>query len=184
MELTLNLLPPRLIALQEEKARRRRRSLLLAAAAVPVILAYLAVDLRIAVIHAQIVHLDRRIAPLLPIVAKVREIEADRDALRRREDALAGLTQRSPHWSLILMQLSSLVPPDVWFTNLRMANGRFIIQGRAFSTAAVSTLSGRLADAQFMRATSLKFIREESPGARRTVTFEMSGVLHQGRPTP
>ncbi len=184
MELTLNLLPPRLIALQEEKARRRRRSLLLAAAAIPVVLTYLAVDLRIAVIHAQIVHLDRRIAPLLPIVAQVRQIEADRDAQRRREDALSGLTQRSPHWSLILVQLSSLVPPDVWFTDLGVANGRLIIQGRAFSAAAVSTLAGRLADAQFMGATSLKFIREESPGARRTLTFEMSGALAHGRPTP
>ncbi len=179
MEISLNLLPPRLLAHKAERRQRQQRILTITAAVLPIVLAYLALDLRIAVVYSQISSLEHRIAPLVPIASRVRQLEAERDAFNRRKDALSRLALMNPRMSGILVELSSLVPPDVWFTALRVTNGQIFIHGRSLDAAAVSTLSIRLANVQFMDAFSLKFIREEIVGGHRVLMFEITGALRR-----
>ncbi len=177
MEITLNLVPPRLLRQQAEHRRRRQRLWVLAVAVLPILLAYMLLNVRIGVLRAQVANLNKQIAPMQPLAAKERRLEDEIAGFRRRQDALAHLTVAFPRWSAILVQLSGLVPHDVWLTDLSVANGQLIVHGGALSEAAVSTMTTRLSGAAFLTGTSLKFIHQDTVGTRRTFTFEIAGTL-------
>ncbi len=179
MEITLNLVPPRLLRQQAEHRRKRQRLLILAFAVLPILLAYMLLNVRIGVLRAQVANLNKQIAPMQPLAAKERRLEDEIAGFRRRQEALAKLTVTFPHWSVILVRLSGLVPHDVWLTDLSVANGQLVIHGGALSEDAVSTVTTRLSGATFLTGTSLKFIHEDRAGGRRVFTFEISGSLRQ-----
>jgi len=185
MEISLNLLPPSLLLPREAQAKRRRLALVIAGVILPILLVYLALNVRISILRADIAQIDRLLTPLRPVTVQVHQLESDLEALHRREDTLSKLTHGVPHWSVILVQLSRVVPPNVWFTNLSLdSSDRLAIRGRALSQVAVSTLATRLADARLLTNVTLKFIREETRSPRRTFTFEIDGTLRPGAGTP
>lgn len=173
MDTTLNLVPPRLLARRALTRRRQQQILALAAAIVPVLFAYVALDVRLGVVRTQAASLTRQIAPLQAIAAKTRRLDADLETLRQSEDALSRLT-RGPRWSVVLAALGTLIPEEVWFTTLSMADGRLVIQGRSLSQTAVAVLATRLADAPFLTGATLAYIREDTGGGHRTFAFEIS----------
>ncbi len=176
MEITLNLVPPRLLRQRADQRRKRQRLIAIAAAAVPVLLAYALLDIRIGVLRSQVARLDRQLATLRPVAAKAHRLEDELAGFRLREDALAQLTVASPRWSVILVQLRSLIPQDVWLTDLSVANGKLLVHGQALSEDAVSTVTARL-EATVLIGTSLQFMREDRVGTRRIFTFEIAGSL-------
>ncbi len=184
MEITLNLVPPRLLRQRADQRRKRQRLMAIAAAIVPVLLVYTLLDLRIAVLQSQAAGLDRRLAPMRPVAAKVHRVDEELAGFRRREEALGRLTVAVPRWSVILVQLSALVPQDVWLTDLRVAGGTLLVHGGALSENSVSTMITRLSGATFLTGTSLNFVREDRVGTRRTFTFEIAGSLRPAGGAP
>jgi Tfp pilus assembly protein PilN len=177
MEITLNLLPPYLQQQRQSQRRRQTRILAAALAVAPLLLAYGLLNIRIQMLQQRVARLDRGVAALSHVAATTRRLESESDDLRRREEALSRMTVRLPRGSAVLVELSTLVPTDVWFTSVSIANGRFTIVGQTLSESGVSVLTARLASARFVTAPSVKYVREESAGTRRTYTFEIDGTM-------
>ncbi len=184
MEISLNLLPPRLLTERTGRRRKRQRVIAIAAAVLPLLLIYILLAVRIEALRARSASLDRQLAPLRPVAARVLKLDGELAVLRQREEALARVAGGAPHWSLILVQLSGLVPADVWFTGLSVSGNQLSLSGQSLSEPAVTTLAARLSNAQFLTGASLKYIREDRSGARRIFTFAIAGTLRPGAPTP
>lgn len=184
MEITLNLLPSHLLKQRDVQRRKQTRRLALAAAILPIVLGYGVLHARIQVLQVRAASLDRQVAALTPIAEKAQKLDNDLASLRRREEALSRLTVRLPRWSGVLVQLSGLVPRDVWLTSLAISDGQLVIAGQALNESAVSTLATRLASARFLTGSSLKFVREGSVGGRRVFAFEINGTLRAEGPPP
>lgn len=184
MEITLNLLPPYLIQQRELQRRKRARGLIAAAAVLPVLLAYVLLNARIHTLRVRAESLDRQVVALTPAAGQARQLETDLAALRQREDALSRLAVRFPRWSGVLVRLSSLVPRDIWLTSLSITGNQFTMVGQSLNENAVSILTARLASAQFLTGSSVKFVRESTAGARRVYGFEIGGTLRPEGHTP
>lgn len=184
MEITLNLLPAHLLQQREVQTRKRARAVIVAAAVVPFLLAFAALHARIQVLRAHASSLRHQVAALTPVAEKARKMDGDVAALRRREAALSRLTVRLPRWSSVLVRLSGLVPSDVFFTSLTITDGQLAIVGQALSESAVSTLTTRLAAAQFLSGTSLKYVREAGTAARQSFTFEIDATVRAAEHSP
>lgn len=183
MEITLNLLPSHLLQRREVQKRKQTRVALAAAAVLPFLLAFGALNARVHMLQGQAQSLRRQVGVLTPIAEKARKLDADTAALKQREDALSRLTVRLPRWSSVLVRLSGLVPPDIAFTSLSIADGQVTIIGQAVNEGAVSTLTTRLAAARFLTATSLKYVRESGTPARPSFAFEIDATLRpEGTP--
>lgn len=184
MEITLNLLPPHLLQQRELQRRKRTRTLVIATAVLPILLAYALLNARIQVLRLQATSLSRQVAALNPVAQKAQKLDTDLSALRRREDVLSRLTVRQPRWSGVLVQMSGLVPHDVWFTSLSITDGQLVIAGQSLNEGAVSILTTRLASARFLSGSSLRFVREGGVGGRRVFAFEINGTLRPEGQTP
>lgn len=184
MEITLNLLPPYLLRQRELERRKRTRMVALAIAVLPIVLAYALLNARIQLLRLQAARLDHQVAALTPLAEKALRLEADLTALRQREAALTQLTARLPHWSTVLVRLTTVVPPAAWFTSLSITNGQVAIVGQAANESTISVLTARLAAARFLTGTSLKYVREGTIGVSRVYTFEIDGTVQPDGTNP
>ena len=177
MEITLNLLPPYLQQRREIQRRRQTRIAIAAVGVAPILLAYGLLSVRIQLLQQRVARLDRGVAAFSQVAGMTRRLESESADLRRREDTLSRLMVRAPRGSAVLIELSGLVPADVWFTSINIANGRLTIVGQALGGSGVSALTARLASARFVAAPSVKYVREESVGTGRIYTFEIDGMV-------
>ncbi len=183
MEITLNLLPPRQLQRRLERQRQRRRVLFVVVAIVGVFLVYLALNGRIALIRAQTASLERQTVPFRPLAAQVRQLEAERDALQRRQEAVQQLVSGSTRWSVVLDALASAVPKDVWLTSLQIGGATLAIEGRSTSQAGAARFVLGLQQTPVVATATLRLIREEA-GPPRVFAFQVLGTLKSGGATP
>ncbi|HEY3247212.1 MAG TPA: PilN domain-containing protein [bacterium] len=184
MEITLNLLPPRQLQRRSERRQQRRRVLLGVAVFGLVILLYVGLNARIALIRGQTAALERRIAPLRPLAVQVQQIEAERDALQRRQDALQQLVSAGPRWSVILSTLAAAVPKDLWITSLQFNGNSILIEGKSLNQASAATLVLLMKRTPVIASASLRVIREEQMPTARVFAFQVAGTLRPGGQVP
>jgi len=160
MDPSPNLLPTRLTEARRERAKRQVRLAWGAVAVVPLTIAYIVIIGQTGILRARADRLDQEIAPLRPKAALVVQLEAERTSLQQREQVYERVRSNIVPWSMIMGQVSALVPTDIWFTNMGVANQQLTVEGAALSETAVASLASRLAAARFVSGVSVAYIRE------------------------
>jgi len=146
---------------------------------VPLTIAYIIIVGQTGILRARADRLEQEIAPLRPQAARVVQLEAERTALQQREQVYERVRSNIVPWSMILSQLSALVPTDVWFTSMAVVNQQLTVDGNALSDTAVASLASRLAAARFVTGVSISFIREAVGTGPRQFSFQLVATLRQ-----
>jgi Tfp pilus assembly protein PilN len=182
IETTLNLLPAHLLRRREDQRRGRGRVLLAVAVVLPIVVAYAMIHARTEALRFESAALTRQIGALTPLALKARKLDGDVAALRERESALSRVRTGLPHWSQALVELRNALPPDAWLTSITIADGQLAVVGHAQNERGLSAVTTSLASARFLTGASLKFVREEDAGPRRTYGFEIDATLRRDAP--
>lgn len=133
----INLLPPELAA------RRRTRQLAggLVAAGLGVlgllVILFLAKQAMLAGQRGKLEDQERVNAGLQRQVTQLAQFQQQQDELRTKEQLLVGLTRSEVRWSVILDNISAVIPADAWLTNF---TGQLTAAGTPGAAGAVGQL--------------------------------------------
>ena len=111
---------------------------------------------------------------LAPIVARVQEAEARQADLGGRIALLDDLHARRGASVRMLDRLSRLVPPGLWFTEVREESAGVVVRGYAATLATVADYAAAL-EAPGAFGTPIEIVdsqRDDGSGGRRRVRFE------------
>jgi len=178
----VNLLPAEILA--EMKIRERKAKALKSAGAVALVL--LAV---FSLLFAQ------RLQAKGQVSAKMREriaVETElvayepyqqlQERIHLRSELLKRAMGSPLAWRRLLAALGSHIPPNVWLTNLTLAQGgEMVMQGLTFDHPAVANWLGRLAEIPGANNVRLVFAAEEIGETDTLVRFEVRAVLTPGQ---
>jgi len=185
VEFSPNLLPSSLIEARRQRRLQRFRAIVIIVAVVPIVLAYTLILTQTGRLEAQERSLETQLARVSHDANEVRQLEADTNTLRSREQSFENVRATVFPWAETLTSVSNLVPQDVWFSGVTAANQAITIDGSTLSDTSVPTLAARLTNAQFLSNVVLPFARESNQLAEggRTYSFEFQASIRQVVPT-
>lgn len=136
----INLLPPEIA----ERRRGRQRRAAMAAAGVALVALYAGVyvlqETRLRGERDRLAEQQRTNAQLRAKVAELAQFESAEAELKRKEGLVGALTKEEVRWSVLLADVSLVIPADVWLTAL---SGTVQEQGEAATkTVGQITMSG------------------------------------------
>lgn len=186
MEFSPNLLPASLIEARRQRRLQRFRAIVIIVAVVPIVLAYTLILTQTNRLETQERSLEQQLAKVRADATQVRQLEADTDVLRAREQSFENVRSTVFPWAETLTALSGLVPDDAWFTDIHAANHAITIDGSTLSDTSVPTLAARLASATFLSNLALPYAREANDVVvgGKGYTFEFAANITQSAPTP
>lgn len=173
----INLLP-------KERIRRVRISprTITIIVAVTVVVALAAVtlylDARNARVQRESEQVQAEIDTLRPQVARVLELERQIAGLREKQQLLQRLESARVQWSTVFVEITQIIPRDVWVTQLTTAaDGAVVITGRALSYTAVARFMVNLDSSPVFDAVDLSSTEKVKVGTRDVMTFALTARL-------
>jgi len=171
--ITIDLLPPE--DADAAAAARRARTLGMRIAATGVaalLLGHAVLEIATVVTQRRLVHAGTELAALERPVAALRRLRERQAALRQRLAVIAGLDARRLSPARLLAALATAASPQLWLTEVTLAEGRLRLVGYAADEQAITDFLERLRAARALGAVDLEEAgRDEraTPPARRFV---------------
>lgn len=135
-------------------------------------------DTRNARVQRESERVQVEIDALRPQVARVLDLERRITALRDKQQLLARLETARVAWSTVLIELSQVIPQDVWITQLAAAqDGRVTINGRGFSYTALARFMVNLDSSPVFEEIDLTASDKGKIGTRDVVSFSLTARL-------
>ncbi len=177
----INLLP-------KERARRgpvvSRMFLVLGVLAVAVLLGgyYLILLSENARLQDSITETNKQIDVLRPQVAEIEVLKRRLETARRKAALLKTLESSRVPWATVLEEFRTIVPKDVWLTNMSAADdGALTFDGFGLSYEAVARLMVNLDSSKVFRDVDLNVAQKQPISATEVVNFQVVGRLRQER---
>jgi Tfp pilus assembly protein PilN len=186
VEFSPNLLPASLIEARRQRRLQRFRAIGIIVAVVPIVLAYTLILTQTNRLESQERSLQQQLAAVRQDANAVRQLEADTNNLRGREQSFESVRTTVFPWAETLTSVTNLVPEDVWFETVKASNHTILIDGSTLTDTSVPTLAAKLSSAQFLSNVQLPYARESSGVIEgdRTYSFEFEANVAQRPLTP
>lgn len=127
-------------------------------------------------VNTQVQELDSKLAEL----GKIRQEYTDiKNGLERQETYLNKLRQVS--WSVVLLEVTRLLPDDCWLTEVRTTEeGEIDLKGNTSSLDSVANFIKNLNDNSMFESTKLDFTQRDIMGKETIVRFGVKTLISQG----
>lgn len=187
----INLLPPEIA----QRRRAREITLLIGAAGLALvallILVFLVQTARVAGERGKLEDVRRQNAALTRRVAGLQAFAEQQQRLQTKEQLLAQLTQNEVRWSVLLNDVSLVIPSEVWLTNFSgsvttqvgsqvqtdVPLGTITMGGRTFTHLDVAKWLSRLVRVQEFAFPYLTLSSKSGEGGTEIVTFNSTVEL-------
>jgi Tfp pilus assembly protein PilN len=173
----INLLP-------REQLRRpgiAPRTLILLVAGVVVVVALtttLVFNARNARVRAEIARTEEQIEVLKPQVARVEALRAQIESARRKQQLLQRLEAARVPWDTILEDVRTVMPKDVWLTQVAAGeDGSINIIGFGLTYTAVARFMVNLEGSPLFSDIDMVASQKQPVGGRQVVNFSLTGRL-------
>ena len=100
--------------------------------------------LRVRAMRAEVEALQKEARDLRPLIQRIDQLTAEREAVRRRLDVIEQLDQNRYVRVRLADELSRRLPDQVWLTSFAENHGDIVITGVTFSNLSVAELMTRL----------------------------------------
>lgn len=139
---------------------------------------------RVASLHRQLNDVNKQIDTLRPIAQQVERMMATLSSLETRQEALKKLLGTQLPASESLQALKTVIPTDVWLTNVTTQQGghSVLFDGYTFTYKSVARFMVALKASDRFRNIDLTATQTDRIGEREVVKFQVTGEL-SGAPT-
>lgn len=129
-------------------------------------------------LERQVADVNRQIAELQPVVARVLDLDKQIATLRDREQVILALLKRQLPGAAVLDEIRLLIPTDVWLTALSVPEpSALTLEGLALSYHAVAQLMDNLSTGRLFRVVDLTVVQLERVGPREIVKFSITARI-------
>jgi type IV pilus assembly protein PilN len=146
--------------------------------------AYLFMDLLIDNQNARNEMLQSEIRILDRQIARIRDLDQQRQTLKDRIDVIQTLQASRPEAVHLFDQLVLSLPPGMYFRELRREGDRLRVVGRAESNARISALMRRVDASPWLSDSTLQIIETRQDGALQVRDFRVEARQTRPASTP
>jgi type IV pilus assembly protein PilN len=115
-------------------------------------------------------------------IDRVDELEAKREALRRKIQVINDLKQNQQGPVRIMDEVSRALPELVWLTNMTLTGNNLQLSGMAMDENAVANYIGNLSASPFFNEPTLGDLRRGAKGGSTTFSFRLTCVFTPSPP--
>lgn len=135
-------------------------------------------ETRLQSLERDIVLAEQETATLRPRVARVQELERQRDDLLRRLDLVRGLSQERTLTVRLLDELARQVPSNLWLTRMTpTGTSAMTLEGVTFTPIVLSDLMRRLDESRMYRNVDLTVAERTQIGEQKVVKFTITAAV-------
>lgn len=133
-------------------------------------------------IRAAIKAVDTQIEALRPAVARVEALRKEIEIARRKEQILRRLEALRIPWAIVLAEMRTVMPQDVWLVQVSAADdGGLIFSGFGLTYESVARFMVNLEASPMFEGIDLTIGQKQKIGAREVVNFTVLGRLSEAR---
>jgi len=141
-----------------------------------VIGATLWMDARNRALERQVADVNQKISEIRPRVARVEELRRQLELARRKSDLLKNLEAARVPWDMILEELRTVLPQDVWLTQIELQDGgAMTFNGFGISYTSVARFMVSLEGSELFRNIDMLSSQTQTIGNRPVVNFSLTG---------
>jgi Tfp pilus assembly protein PilN len=142
------------------------------------VLATIALNVRNAVLQAEIGRVNARIEELKPQVAEVEALQRQVVAARRKEQLLRQLQNLRIPWERVLSELRKILPTDVWLTHLAARNdGTLSFEGIGLSYESVARFAVSLKASPVFLSPEIRVAQTAGVAGHDVISFAVEARL-------
>ena len=116
---------------------------------------------------------------IVSIKAEREKVNARRTELVQRLSLLKDKSHQGIDWSGVLIELSKLIPKEIWIKNLKIDEISLIITGSSTNNTVISDFMENLDKAPLFEKTDFNFIRRAEDEKSETIEFEIKTTLNR-----
>ncbi|MGH2398300.1 MAG: PilN domain-containing protein [bacterium] len=177
MRILLNLNPP---VIAQRRGRTSQRRMILG---IPVIAAGAIVLVYVLLIsvagrsRAVARETETLLVPLRPAAVRLSQLQAETEELERRRMQLQSVIGRPGTLSILLEDVSRLVPKNVWLQSLAVEGSTVTLSGSTTDLSAIALFATTLARSRVLAGVEMRSIQQGVAGERMVTQFQLSARL-------
>jgi Tfp pilus assembly protein PilN len=151
----------------------------IAAIVLVLIVASVLLSNRAASLRRQLADVDRQLAALRPVALQVQALDQTLSSLETRQVELKRLLAKQLPASQSLQAIKTVIPTDVWLTNVSTQAGghNVLFDGYTFTYKSVARFMVALRDSARFQNVDLSSTTRDRVGEREVVKFQITGEL-------
>lgn len=169
----INLLPSQR-ARRKAVAPRALAVLMVGVLAFVTVLSTLYLNARNSRVEADLARVNREIEALKPKVARVEELRRQIEVARRKEQLLRQLEAMRVDWDVVLEEVRTLMPRDVWLTQVELRDaGDLSFNGYAMTYEAVARFMVSLEGSEMFQNADMTVSQKQKIANRNVINFSV-----------
>lgn len=177
MRILLNLNPPLLVQRRAQASRRRALVGIPAIAGAAVFLIYVMLMSAAGRARASARETEGLLIPLRPAAVRLSQLQAEAEDFESRRARLQSILGRPGVLSILLDDVSRLVPRNVWLQSLSVEGPLVTIAGSTTDLSAVALFTTMLGQSQALTGVEMRSIQQGDAGERMVTQFQLTGRL-------
>lgn len=177
MRILLNLNPPAVVQRREQASQRRVVLGIPLIAAGAIVVVYVLLVSLAARSRAAARETEALLVPLRPAAVRLSQLQAETEELESRRMRLQSIFGRPGTLSILLDDVSRLVPKNVWLQSLAVEGSTVSLTGSTTDLSAVALFATTLAQSRVLAGVEMRSIQQVVAGERMVTQFQLTGRL-------
>jgi Tfp pilus assembly protein PilN len=179
----INLLPRERVRRGTAVAPRALALLMVGVLAFVVVVSTMFLNARNRRVEAELARVNHEIEVLRPKVARVEELRRQIEVARRKEQLLRQLEALRVNWDVVLDEVRTVMPRDVWLTSVEMRDvgGDLIFSGYAMTYEALARFMVSLEGSEMFHSVDMTASQKTKIASRNVINFTVMMKLIQER---
>lgn len=177
MRILLNLNPPLVVQRRAQATRRRALLGIPVVVGAAVFLIYVMLMSTAARARATARETETLLIPLRPAAIRLSQLQAEAEELESRRMKLESILGRPGILSILLDDVSRLVPKNVWLQSLSVEGPIVTISGSTTDLSAVALFTTTLGQSSALTGVEMRSIQQGVAGERMVTQFQLTGRL-------
>lgn len=177
MRILLNLNPPAIVQRRNQVSRRRVVLGIPLIAAGAIVVVYLLLVSMAARARAAARETETLLVPLRPAAVRLSQLQAETEELESRRMRLQSIFGRPGTLSILLDDVSRLVPKNVWLQSLAVEGSTVSLTGSTTDLSGVALFATTLAQSRVLAGVEMRSIQQVVAGERMVTQFQLTGRL-------
>lgn len=177
MRILLNLNPPAIVQRRDQVTRRRMVLGIPLIALGAVVVIYLVLVSVAGRARAAARETEALLVPLRPAAVRLSQLQTETEELESRRIRLQSIFGRPGTLSILLDDVSRLVPRNVWLQSLAVEGSTVSLTGSTTDLSAVALFATTLAQSRVLTGVEMRSIQQVVAGERMVTQFQLIGRL-------
>jgi Tfp pilus assembly protein PilN len=170
----INLLPRERVRRGAAVAPRALALLMIGVLGFVVVASTLYLNARNRRVEAELARVNQEIEALKPKVARVEELRRQIEVARRKEQLLRQLEAMRVNWDVVLEEVRTLMPRDVWLTQVELRDaGALSFNGYAMTYEAVARFMVSLEGSEMFQNADMTISQKQKIANRNVINFSV-----------